>query len=612
MKRLLFALTLLLIPASLLFADNSNLKAKVVFKNPSADINDGIARIIVNGGTTPYKYKWPIHKVPLTSDSASGLTEGITYKVKITDAKGQSTWVSFKIPARSINEKINATFVPVVNFMDKFLMFDPFAALHLYNPIIHDKNGHVVRYPNGDPVKRKIPFIVLWLIFGAIYFTFRMKFVNITKFKLALELTAGKYDDGKESGEVSHFQALSTALSSTVGLGNIAGVAIAITIGGPGATFWMILAGLLGMSTKFMECTLGVKYRDIDKNGIVAGGPMYYMEKGLAEKGMAKLGKFLAVLFAILILIGSFGIGNMFQANQSFSQFAHMIPALKDYGVVFGIFLAILVGLVVIGGIKSIARVADKIVPFMAVFYVATALVIIFMNINHTGEAFKLIWQGAFHPDALKGGIIGVMITGFRRAAFSNEAGIGSAPTAHSAVRTNYPVTEGLVALLEPFIDTVIICTMTALVIIYTGMYNVQGLDGVTLTSKAFASVFPWFPYLLTISVFLFAFSTMLGWSYYGYNGFKYLFRNKIKSEKVMKGIFYSFYLFFIVVGAATSLGAIVDFSDMMILTMALPNIFTLYILQNEVDKELKDFLHKIKTGEVKKISRKKRKAANK
>ncbi len=573
------------------------LHVSVDLNNLSPNINDGVAYIHVYGGQAPYTFKWSKKQIPLNSDKGTGLTEGKYYTVCIRDAIGNCTKIKFKIPARSINEKLNSAFLPVVKAMDKILMTDIFADLHLYDPVIRDKNGKIVRWPNGDPRKKRIPFIVIWLILGATYFTIKMGFINIRGFWLAIEHVSGKYDDKRDPGEVSHFQALTTALSATVGLGNIAGVAIAISLGGPGATFWMILAGLLGMSSKFTECTLGVKYRDIDKNGIVAGGPMYYMSKALAKRNMKGLGKFLAILFSLLVIGGSFGGGNMFQANQSFKQLARVFPMFQDYGALYGVLLAILVGLVVIGGIKSIAKVTDKIVPFMAFLYVATALVIILININRTPEAIHLILSGAFKPAAIKGGIIGVLIVGFQRAAFSNEAGIGSAAIAHSAVKTKEPITEGLVALLEPFIDTVIICTMTALVIIYTGLYNApSNIDGVVLTSKAFETVFPWFKYLLLLAVFLFAFSTMISWSYYGLNGFKFLVKKYIKNEKTIRLIYYSFFLFFIVLGAASELGAVVDFSDMMVLSMAFPNIFTLYILAGEVKKDLDRYLKKLKT----------------
>ena len=380
-----------------------------------------------------------------------------------------------------------------------------------------------------------------------------MRFINVRGFKHAIGLVKGDYDDPNDKGEVSHFQALTTALSATVGLGNIAGVAIAISVGGPGATFWMIVAGLLGMSTKFVECTLGVKYRKLDENGKFSGGPMYYLRDGLAKYNMARFGKFLAILFAILCVGGSFGGGiNMFQANQAYAQLAGQFPALCRNGPMFGLILAILVGTVIIGGIKSIANVTEKIVPFMALLYVGTALIIILMNITEVGSVFALIIKGAFAPDAALGGVIGVLIQGFRRAAFSNEAGIGSASIAHSAAKTNEPVSEGIVALLEPFIDTVVICTMTALVIIFTGMYNVPGLEGAQMTSNAFGSVFSWFPYLLVIAIFLFALSTMISWSYYGLKAWEFLFGKNKVSEYVYKIIF----LLFIIVGSSVKLSS--------------------------------------------------------
>ncbi len=281
----------------------------------------------------------------------------------------------------------------------------------------------------------------------------------------------GTIKDESQEGEVSHFQALATAVSGTVGLGNIAGVAVAIALGGPGATFWMIVCGLIGMSTKFVECTLGVKYRDVDENGTVYGGPMYYLSRGLDQMGFKVLGKILGVVFAILCVGASFGGGNAFQSNQAAVQLTTMFDLQGGAtGVIIGVILAILVGIVIIGGIKKIASVTEKIVPFMAGTYVLASLVIIFSNIQYIGEAFSMIFAGAFTPAAGIGGVVGVIIVGFQRAAFSNEAGAGSAAIAHSAVKTKYPASEGVVALLEPFIDTVVICTMTALVIIFFNM----------------------------------------------------------------------------------------------------------------------------------------------
>ncbi len=507
----------------------------------------------------------------------------------------------------NLSERIDQSFQPVVEWLENILFWDPFQTFGWHDPVIYDETGKPVLDDDGNPTESKIPFIVIWLIFGAITFTVVMKFINIRGFKHAIQLVQGKYDDPDDPGEVSHFQALTTALSATVGLGNIAGVAIAISIGGPGATFWMIVAGLLGMSSKFTECTLGVKYRRIDANGVVSGGPMYYLRDGLKKKGMKWLGAVLAGLFALLVIGGSFGGGNMFQANQAFSQLSYIVPTIADYGAWFGILLAILVGIVIIGGIKSIAKVTDKIVPFMALLYVGTAIVIIFMNIQHTGDAFRLIWDGAFSSDALKGGIIGVLIVGFQRAAFSNEAGVGSAAIAHSAVKTDKPVTEGFVALMEPFVDTVVICTMTALVLIFTGTYeNPLGLEGAQLTSKAFEQVFFWFPYLLVIAIFLFAFSTMISWSYYGLKGFDYLFgglsQRLFGNREVAKYTYFVIFLVFIVVGASSNLGSVINFSDMMILAMGFPNILGLLILAPEVRDELNDYWTKLKAGEIRRF----------
>ncbi len=574
--------------------------------NHSEEINNGRVVAFVTGGITPYTYKWSKQDVELSSSIAENLTEGKEYELLVTDSKGQKDSATVEVLAESVGEKINSTFVPIVDFMDKILMFDMFARLGFYDPIKIDENGEILYHPNGDPRKMKIPFVVVWLVLGATFFTLFMRFINIRGFKHAIQLVAGKFDNPDHKGEVSHFQALATALSATVGLGNIAGVAIAISIGGPGATFWMILAGFLGMSSKFVECTLGVKYRRIEKDGSVSGGPMFYLSEALKKKRLGGLGKVLAAIFAVLVIGGSFGGGNMFQANQAFSQLTVIYPALEGQGWIFGILLAILVGAVIIGGIKSIAKVTEKIVPFMAIMYVTVALVIIFINISHTGEAFGLIISGAFAPAALKGGIIGVLIVGFQRAAFSNEAGVGSASIAHSAVKTDEPITEGIVALLEPFVDTVIICTMTALVLIFTGFHeNPTGLEGAQLTSAAFESVFSWFPYLLVIAIILFAFSTMISWSYYGQKGFNYLFGNlfekKFGSKKHMRITYQLIFLGFIIVGASSQLGAVIDFSDMMILSMAFPNILGLIILAPEVKKDLISYLNRIKSGEIKK-----------
>lgn len=450
----------------------------------------------------------------------------------------------------------------------------------------------------GDALSKSlvaVPVVVIWLILGGIVFTVSFRFINIRKFKLSLDIVRGKYSDPNESGEVSHFQALTAALSATVGLGNIAGVAIAISIGGPGATFWMILAGLLGMSMKFVECTLGVRYRELDEHGVVYGGPMYYLSRGLKERGLGVLGKLLAIIFAIMCVGASFGGGNMFQANQAYSQFSDNIaPNLP--GWLFGVILAFLVGIVIIGGIKSIARVTEKVVPLMTGIYFMAAIFIIGVSYEQIPEAFAAIFEGAVNSKAVYGGIVGVLVVGFQRAAFSNEAGIGSAPIAHSAVKTNNPASEGLVALLEPFIDTIVVCTLTALVIIITDNYHFQqDVEGVTLTSQSFSSVIPWFDIVLTLAVLFFAFSTMISWSYYGQQAWSYLFGRSRILDLVYKAMF----CVFIVFGSAMSLGKVFTFSDAMIFAMCFPNVLGLYILMPEVYKMLNNYLEKIKSGEI-------------
>jgi AGCS family alanine or glycine:cation symporter len=450
------------------------------------------------------------------------------------------------------------------------------------------------------------PFVLVWLIAGAIFFTFYFRFINFRAFRHGFQLIRGDYSDPTAAGEVTHFQALATAVSGTVGLGNIAGVAVAVSLGGPGATFWMILAGFLGMSSKFVECTLGVKYRNEYTDGTVSGGPMYYLSKGLAERSdkLKSLGKVLAVLFAIFCVGGSFGGGNMFQANQSFKQVVAVTGGdaswLADKGWLFGLVIAILVGLVIIGGIRGIARVTSKIVPFMAVIYVTTGLFIIFANFSEIPAAFVAIWNGAFSPEGIAGGIVGVLFQGFKRAAFSNEAGIGSAAIAHSAVRTNRPVTEGFVALYEPFIDTVVVCTVTALVIIVTGTWNpsVDPSEGVALTSAAFESSISWFPWILTLAVVLFAFSTMISWSYYGLKAWTYLFGESMITDVVYKVMFLSF----VVIGSSMELGSVIDFSDAMIFAMAFPNMLGIYFLVPVVKKELNEYWAEYKAGKLQKV----------
>ena len=449
----------------------------------------------------------------------------------------------------------------------------------------------------------QIPFVLVWLIVAASVFTIYFNFINIRAFKHGFSLVRGDYHDPEAAGEVTHFQALSTALSGTVGLGNIAGVAIAVSLGGPGATLWMILAGFLGMSSKFTECTLGVKYRNELPDGSVSGGPMYYLTKGLAEKGegFAKLGKVLAVMFAIFCVGGSFGGGNMFQANQSFAQLVNVTGGeaswLADKGWLFGLVIAGLVGMVIMGGIKGIARVTSKIVPFMAVIYVFAGLVIILMNFTEIPRALGEIWTGAFTAAGISGGVIGVLFQGFKRAAFSNEAGVGSAAIAHSAVQTNRPVTEGFVALYEPFVDTIVVCTITALVIIITNTWDptVDPSAGVQLTSDAFQSSISWFPWVLTVAVVLFAFSTMISWSYYGLKAWTFLFGDNRVTDAAFKLLF----LFFVVIGSSMQLGSVIDFSDAMIFAMAFPNLLGCYFLLPVVKKELNEYWADLKAGRL-------------
>jgi AGCS family alanine or glycine:cation symporter len=454
----------------------------------------------------------------------------------------------------------------------------------------------------------EVPFVLVWLIFAATLFTLYFKFINFRAFKHGFQLVRGDYSDPLAAGEVTHFQALATALSGTVGLGNIAGVAVAVSLGGPGATFWMIVAGLLGMSSKFVECTLGVKYRNEYTDGTVSGGPMYYLSKGLAERSekLRTLGRILAAVFAVFCIGGSFGGGNMFQANQSFKQVVSVTGGdaswLADKGWLFGIVIAALVGLVIIGGIQGIARVTSKIVPLMAVIYVTAGLVIIGIHLPDIPSAFGAIAVGAFSAEGIAGGTVGVLIQGFKRAAFSNEAGIGSAAIAHSAVRTNRPVTEGFVALYEPFVDTVVVCTITALVIVVTGTWDpsVDPSQGVALTSSAFESTISWFPWVLTVAVVLFAFSTMISWSYYGLKAWTYLFGESVATDAVYKLLF----LLFVIAGSSMQLGSVIDFSDAMIFAMAFPNVLGIYFLLPTVRKELDEYWADYKAGRLTKFGK--------
>jgi len=461
----------------------------------------------------------------------------------------------------------------------------------------------------GDPIQ--VPLLVMWLVLGAIFFTVRMGFIQFRAFGHAIAVTRGRYDNPDNAGEVTHFQALTTALSATVGLGNIAGVAIAISIGGPGATFWMIVAGLLGMAAKFTECSLGQMYRQVRGDGSVMGGAMYYLSNGLKEMGIGPLGKVLAVLFAFLCIGGSLAGGNSFQVNQSLDALTQTFPTLNEYRWVYGLIMTVMVGIVILGGIKRIAATAEKIVPFMCVIYVLACLFILLTNLGSIPAAFGKIFSGALSMEAGIGGVIGVLVVGFQRAAFSNEAGTGSAAIAHSAARTEYPVREGIVALLEPFIDTVVVCTMTALVIVITGAYAptaelfpaagdvakmqgfIDGNNGAALTSMAMGSQISWFPWVLSIAVVMFAYSTMISWSYYGERCWTWLFGDG--TSVIYKVIF----LAFVFLGSIVSATNVLSFGDLMILGMAFPNILGVVLLSGRVRKALNEYMAKLRSGDM-------------
>ena len=533
--------------------------------------------------------------------------ENVENKTKAAVSKGGEK----EIKEKGIDEKIDEAFQPVSDFFSKVVFFKIFG----------------------------IPFVLILLVFSALFFTLYFGFPNFRYFGKAINVVRGKYDhvdqstsgneelavdgdikdtisDESKDGEVTHFQALATAVSGTVGNGNIAGVALAIALGGPGATFWMIVCGLLGMSSKFVECTLGVQYRDIGKDGTVYGGPMYYLSKGLKERGFALFGQITAVLFAIFCIGGSLGGGNAAQSNQATIVVKELMGLEStSAGAVIGIILAILVGVIIIGGIKRIASVTEKVVPFMAVLYLVACLYIILSNFSLIDNAFSLIFHEAFNPTAIGvGSVIGVLLIGFRRAAFSNEAGAGSASIAHSAVKTKYSASEGLVALLEPFIDTVVICTMTALVIIIfnfngsvdaTPVFQYGGngegavlidnveYEGAGITAKAFAEYIPYSNLFLTIAVVLFAVSTMISWSYYGLQSWKFLFGRGRTADLTYKVLF----LVFVVIGAAASMKSIWDFSDAMIFAMVFPNMIGLFFLFPVVKKQLKRYLDAIKSS---------------
>jgi AGCS family alanine or glycine:cation symporter len=477
---------------------------------------------------------------------------------------------------RSLDDKINDFFEPATKAVNTIVFYNIYTSTE--------------KTADGKPVLG-IPFILIWLGGSALFLTIFFRFINLRAFGLALRTVRGKYSKPDDPGEISHFQALSSAVSATVGLGNIAGVAIAISLGGPGATFWIILLGLLGMTTKFAECTLGLKYRHIDKSGKVLGGPMLYLSRGLADRGLGALGRTLAVIFAVLCIGGAMGGGNMFQINQAASQFVNVTGGEGGFTDtnrwLFGLVIAILVGLVIIGGITRIAKVTSKLVPFMTISYVIGCLVVIFEHYDKIGTTVGLIFEGAFDGQAVAGGVIGVMLIGIRRAVFSNEAGVGSAPIAHAAAKTKYAASEGLVALLEPFIDTVVICSMTAFVVICTGDYLDTGKDGITMTSESFSSVIPWFKYVLSAAVILFALSTLISWSYYGLQASKFLFGKSRWVDISYKVIFCAV----IVIGAAMAPGNVIDFSDAALLAMCFPNLIGVFILLPVVKSELAKFL---------------------
>ena len=481
---------------------------------------------------------------------------------------------------RTFDQKIDDFFAPVTEAINEVVFF------RVYNS--RERNAE------GKPLLG-VPFILLWLGGSAVFLTLFFRFINFRAFALSLRTVRGKYSSTTDPGEISHFQALASAVSATVGLGNIAGVAIAINKGGPGAAFWIVLLGLLGMTSKFAECTLGVKYRQFNKDGSVLGGPMLYLSRGLAERGLGALGRTLAVVFSVLCIGGAFGGGNMFQINQATSQLVNVTGGPSGFfgenRWVFGLAIAVLVGLVIIGGIARIGKVTSKLVPFMTIVYVLGCIVVIIEHLDSIIPTFGLIFSSAFSGEAMVGGAIGTMLIGIQRAVFSNEAGVGSAPIAHAAVKTRFPASEGLVALLEPFVDTVIICTMTALVVICTGDYLATGKDGITMTSESFSSVIPWFKYVLSAAVILFALSTLISWSYYGLQAWKFLFGKSGAADLTYKVLFCAV----VIVGAAMAPGNVIDFSDAALLAMCFPNLIGVFILLPVVRAELAKYLQYVK-----------------
>lgn len=483
-----------------------------------------------------------------------------------------------------------------------------------YFEVVNGYVGGVIFFPIPLGGGNNIQFAVLVLVFGAAFFTIYMGFISLRGFRHSIDVIAGKYDNANSTGDVSHFQALTTALSATVGLGNIAGVTTAIAIGGPGAAFWMVLAGFLGMSSKFVECTLGQKYREVRPDGSIMGGAMYYLSRGLAELGLAPLGKFFAAAFAVLCIGGSFAGGNSYQVKGSLDAVGQTIPFFNENPWIYGLIMLVLTAIVIIGGIKRIASTADKIVPVMCSVYVLAGLLILLKNYSEVPAAFAAIFSSAFSPDAYRGGFVGVLVWGFKRAAFSNEAGVGSAAIAHAAAKTDYPIREGIVALLEPFVDTIVVCTMTALVIVITGAHDYKnpefpaefkaqyvldengiatGIKGAALTSVAMDSQIPYFKYVLAFATFMFAYSTMISWSYYGERCWAYLFGDGASM------IYRIIFLVFTFLGSVVSATNVMDFGDLMIFGMMLPNMLGLFLLSGKVKADLQSYWAKLKSGEM-------------
>ncbi len=479
----------------------------------------------------------------------------------------------------SLDEKIDQLFEPVSAFSSATIFYS-------------------VEIMDGVDVK----LILIWLSLAAVFFTLYLGFINLRFFPHAIRLLFGKGMKAGADGEISQFKALMASLSGTVGLGNISGVAIAISLGGPGAVFWMTVMGFLGMSSKFAEVMLGVKYRirpDPDNPKQVSGGPMYFLKEGFARKGFPSIGRFLAAMFAVLCIIGAIGGGNMYQSNQAFEQIIVATGAeespINSYGWAFGLVMAVLVGAVIMGGLKSIANVASKLVPLMAGIYVFSGLIIIILFIGQVPAAFVTIIKMAFSMEAGIGGLLGGLLIGVQRAAFSNEAGLGSASIVQSTTNTDGPVGTGLVAMLGPFLDTILICNITGLVIILTGAYtDTNGLAGVELTSMAFEQGIPNFRFALTFIVLLFAYSTMISWYYCGAVCFRYLFGEK----KSVEDMFKVFFCFCIIIGASAKLGNLITFADAAMMSMAIPNIIGLYLFAPEIKKDVKEYIQNIKKAE--------------